>query len=435
MAYDRYSDYSVDGKIKASKQATAFGDVPSLGVNNKIPTSLLEGFNLNYSIIFDSAAFITDPTGCLAYAGNAAGNTPISNLNNIFDIGSFDFLTNPMTYDCFYATIASNGDIMSVLNPEDLTKDIDGHDRTAEIQANNVMFVIPTRYSKRNSASISISTEWQNGTAYAHTLDSHKYKYLALGVYEGKILDNKLMSISGQAPTTSTTREVFRIAAQANGPGWHLTNWHEWQLYKDMVFMGLKSFDSQRRLGEGNTRGNVTDPQVTLSSGMLNAAGPYAGTVGESNPTSPVKYLIENPWGNRWQFLDDLVISAGYEDGGTYWADVYAGQTLTPTDLMTDKVKIGRVPLANITAGSSAFATAIDTSDVGWGLWANNAGSDSTGLCDRHWYNGTPPDLRVGLVGGSSAGGSHAGVSALALSDALGNSHWGTGARVAFVFD
>lgn len=436
MTYDRYSDYRVDGKISASKQATVAGDVPVLGLNNKIPARLIEGSELNYSLTFDAAVFETDPTGCLTYSDDATGSTPIVNVDNDLSIGSFDIRTNPLTRDCYYATISGAGEILSVLNPYDLTEDIDGRDVTAEIQTENVMFVIPTRYSSRSATKLSISTDWQKGTPYAHTFDGHTYKYLAIGVYEGAIVNNKLMSVSGVAPTTSTTRPDFRTAAQANGTGWHLVNWHEWLLYRDMVLMGLKSFDSQRRLGQGNSRGNFTDPKVTLSSGMLDAAGPYAGTVGETDPVSPVKFLIENPWANRWQFLDDFVVSAGYEEPeGQFWADIYAGQTLTPTDLTSDKVKIGSVPLQNITASFNTYCTKIQTTDAGWGLWDVNAGTDSTGLCDRHWANGTPPDLRLGLVGGSSNVGSDDGLSALLLNFTLGSSIWTHGARVAFVFD
>lgn len=436
MTYDRYSDYRVDGKISASKQATVAGDVPVLGLNNKIPARLIEGSELNYSLTFDAAVFETDPTGCLTYSDDATGSTPIVNVDNDLSIGSFDIRTNPLTRDCYYATISGAGEILSVLNPYDLTEDIDGRDVTAEIQTENVMFVIPTRYSSRSATKLSISTDWQKGTPYAHTFDGHTYKHMAIGVYEGTIVNNKLMSVSGVEPTTSTTRSTFRTAAQANGEGWHLTNWHEWLLYRDMVLMGLKSFDSQRRLGQGNSRGDSTAPKVTLSSGSLNLAGPYAGTVGETDPVSPVKFLVENPWGNRWQFLDDFVVSAGYEEpAGQFWADIYAGQTLTPTDLTSNKVKIGSVPLQNITASFNTYCTKIQTTDAGWGLWDVNAGTDSTGLCDRHWGNGTPPDLRLGLVGGSSADGSSDGLSALLLAHALGRSNWGCGARVAFVFD
>jgi len=437
MTYDRYSDYRVDGRISASRQATEAGDVPVLGLNKRIPSALLEGGELNFSLQFDPAVFTTDPTGCLTYSGDAAGSIPISNLNNDLEIGSFDFKTNPLTRDCFYATIAGNGDILSVLDPYDLSKDTVGNDVSQEIQDENVMFIIPTRYSKRNANGISISTDPKNGTAYAHTFNGHVYKYLALGVYEGAIVSGKLKSSSGKEPTTNTTRPNFRTAAQANGTGWHLVNWHEWQLYRDTVLFGLKSFDSQRRLGQGNSRGNSTTPTVTLSSGMLDAAGPYAGMVGtdDLNTTSPVKFLIENPWSNRWMFLDDFVVSQGYEESGAYLADVYAGQALTPTDLTTDKVKIGSVPLQNITASHNNWCTQIQTDEAGWGLWNNWSGSDSTGLCDKHWANGTPPDLRLGLVGGSSYDGSYCGLSALYLGNALGHSAWLTGARLAFAFD
>ena len=293
------------------------------------------------------------------------------------------------------------------------------------------MLVIPTLYSERNANGISISSKKSQGIPYAHTYDGHTYKYLAIGVYEGTIVDGKLMSVSGSAePTHTKTRAEFRAAAQANGDGWMLTNWHVRQLIRDLTLLIGKSFDSQRNFGQGfSTGGSDAAGSRALVPGLANALGRYAGNA--TGTSNVVKCLIENPWASKWEFIDDIM--TGFNDVDQAYTDIYVGQQLEVEDDLSKMTLMDELETTDMHASTNAFSTAIHTDEVGWGLWYNHDGTDATGLCDKHWSN--PSAQRLALAGGSSGDGSTGGVSALGLGNALSAAFWAIGARPAFVFD
>ncbi len=423
-------DFTAMGHLRSRKQAEQMGDAVLLEADGCIPASFVRGASWRYGLAFDPTAFETDPTGSLTYSEGCSMHRPVSNLGNILDVGTWG-MTDAMLRDDFYATINGAGDILHTLDPYDLSKDVNGVDVSAEIATENVMYCAKLCYTKRNASGILHSSNINDGEAYAHTLGGHKYNYLAIPVYKGTIIDGKLKSVSGHQPTYNETRGTFRTAAQANGENWHLINFHERQFMRDRILFALKSFDSQRRIGNGYSVGGTTENPAGLVSGQLDQAGPFAGNVTAVN--QPVKCFVENFWGDKWEFIDDFVVDVGREDEDGKWVDVYAGQNVLADDLLTSKTKIASLPVTDLTVSTNFFATKIKTDDVDWGLWDNNAGSDSTGLCDRHWS--FPTAQRLGFAGGSSRNGSAGGVSALSLDVFLSIRNWFLGARAAFVFD
>lgn len=437
--YDRLVDYSVDGKITASdvirgKQAGRPGDAVMLGDDGLIPKRFLREEKFTVGMAYDEDIFETDDEGCLTYSADATGMIPVSNNNNNLDIGSFNFDSNLLYRDWFYATLDEDSDIISILNPYNLNKSIDGKDTSVEIQNNNTMICIPTLYSKGWDKGITYSNDPDKGTPYAHTIDGHTSMYRAYGVYESSLKDGKLMSVSGVYPARNITRTDFRTYAQANGAGWGLTNWYDRQLINHLMgIFPIKRFNSQDGLGNGFTSGgnSSTNPEGSLT-GSLNTAGVFAGDTLVS--TNPVKSIIENPWGSKWEFIDDFVVDKGYTVNDEHFIDIYAGQNSQPDDLLTSKTKIATVQVNQIESSYSMFCTKINTGDNVWGLFDNHAGSATTGLCDRHWVNGSAQ--RLGVAGGGSyVGGVGAGVSALGLYGALSGSVWLLGCRLAFSFD
>lgn len=431
MTYDWESDYSVRGKISAGKQAEQAGDAVLLGSNGKIPDRFISGSDFKYTLSFDAATFATDPTACLTYADDCAGFTRVDGSESSSLVahspGSWGE-DNPLISSIFYATIA-DGTIHHVLDPADLSKGIDGVDRSTEIQQENVMMMVPTLYSKRNASGISISSKPSQGTAYAHTYDGHTYKYLGIPVYQGSMVGNKLMSVSGATPARNKTRAEFRTAAQANGEGWLLPNWHVNQLMRDLVLLWGKSFDSQRTFGQGFSTGGSSSNPEGLTTGLTNALGRFAGNAAGTG--NAVKCGVENWWADKWRFCDDIL--TGYNETDEAWADIYVGQQLQVQDDLTKMVLMDELETTNMHASTNAFCTAIHTDEVGWGLWNNHDGTDATGLCDRHWSN--PSAQRLCICGGGSTAGSGCGVSALALNFALSDATWAIGARPAFVMD
>ena len=442
--YDHGNDWKVRGHLQAAMQAQNEGDAVLLGADGKIPGEFVSGSGFRYGLAFNPTTFKTDPTGCLTYTLECANHTPVSNLNNVLSTGSWK-KEDPMLAECFYATISADGDILHVLNPNNLAQDINGVDVSAEITTENVMFCVPTRYISRNASGIVHSSRPSDGIPYAHRRGGHTYKYCAIGVYPGVTVNdngtNKLKSVSGVTPTNNTTGENFRQYAKNNDTDleWHVWNFHEWALMRDMTLFCLKSFDSQRRLGQGVSTGGSSGNPNFQNNGTLNASGMFAGDV--SGTTSSVKCLIENSWATVWQLVDDCLLTAYRAKTGTepfaYYQDFYVGDNDNAhvDDLTTSKILAYSMPIPDtrLSSGGWVYSDVIETSEQAWGMPNNLTGGDAAGLCDGHYMQGAAQ--RAIRVGGASNGGSHDGLSALALDNALSHASWTAGARLAFSFD
>ena len=391
-------------------------------------------FGITFSMTFNATTFQTDPTGCLTYADDCAGFTPVSSppssLGKCGTIGSWVMSadgtsTNKLLNDCFYATFTSAGVLHEKLNPQDLTKKIatwNGSSWTSasgssSITTEDTMFCIPTLYLSSTSSKISISTKSSSGTAYAHTIGGHTYKYLAIGVYPTNVTSSVAYSKSGANSTVSTTRPNFRTYSTGktvkNGKAM-VWNFYQWQLLRIMTIFAMKSFNGQSQIGAG---GYTYGAQV---SGHTNTYGPFAGSTSTSASTSNgMKAFVEDWWGHNWEFIDDFVNLSKV---------VYVGQNAVPDDTSSNKTSIGSF-------ASQGFPNAISTTAISWGLGTNSSGSSTVGLCDSQYvdYSGS----YLGLVGGGSfdVSGGSAGPSCLSASNALSYSAGNRGARLAFVFD
>lgn len=438
--YNYGNDYSVRGHLRAEMQAEQAGDVVVLEGDGFIPNRFLRGSGWKYSLAFDPTTFQTDPEGCLTYGNDCQNHTPVLNTQNVMDVGDWT-KDDPFFEDCYYCTMNGDGDILHELDPSNLAQSVNGVDCSTEITQNNVMFVIPRRFVKRNSSGIVHSSMEGAGAAYAHARGGRVYGNLAIGVYPGTIVNGKLMSVSGVKATSSTPGSTFRADAKANNADleWHIWNWHEYQLYKDMVLFACKNFNVQSAIGKGqcNAGNNVG---VWQNNGQLNASGMFAGDNSATN--APVKAILENVWGQIWQLVDDCVLTAYRTDSTDpsnplYFQDLYAGtnDNASITDDTTRKDLVASIPIPSnrLSSGGWVYSKTIDTSDKGWGLPADMSGGDSVGLCDGHYMLGN--GLRAVRVGGASVHGLDGGVSALSLDLALSSSGWAFGARLAFTFD
>ena len=383
----------------------------SLAADGVYNVAMTISFGWKVSMTFNANTFKTDPTGCLAYADDAAGMTPMANSNSslakVSNFGSWDKECD-LYKDLFYATFTDQGELHEVLNPEDLTLTEDGG--ASHITTENTMLCIPTMYMKGESAKLSISSKSDEGTAYAHTIDGQVYDYLALGVYHGYVQSGKLKSISGVLPTKSTTRANFRTYARANTVQNGVAiqqNYHQRKLLNQIgCFFPCKSFDGQRKIGQG---GHSYSSNTT---GTMNKMGMFAGNV--NGTSSAVKALVENPWGSQYEFIDDFVVMA---------RAVYVGQNSNPTDDTNNKTNIGSMK-------DTGFCTTILTSDQAWGLPNDSSGSNSVGLCDYHWVDAGSNYL--GYVGGNSdnVSNGNAGPSYLNAYNDFSNSNTNIGARL-----
>lgn len=403
-----------------------------------------------FGMSFDAATFLTDPTGCLTYTDDCADFTPVSSppsvLGTVGTIGSWGYnddgsSSNILLNECFYATFDSSGVMHQKLNPNDLAEVIatwndndkiwEGSSGASAIASEDTMFVIPTVYLSSSATSIKLSGKSTEGTAYAHTIGGHTYKYLGIGVYESYNNSNVAQSWSGVASTGSVSRPNWRTYSTGKtvSSGYAMIwNWYQFNLWRIMTIFAMKSFNGQSRIGQGGFTYNGG-----VGQGLCNAMGPFAGSsTATASASTSVKAFIENPWGYKYEFIDDFIHE--YDDT-TH--KVYIGQNAVPTDTPSS---VGGT-VADKTGftwslTSSGWPGVIDTSSAIWGLGQSSGGSTTKGLCD-YTYTTTSSGIYTGLVGGYSGNVSigNAGPSFLYANLGVSNAYTSYGARLAVVFD
>jgi hypothetical protein len=403
---------------------------------DRLLQSITVGKSIVFSMAFNASTFATDPRGCLTYSDDCAGFTPVgsppSALGACQTVGSWDMnedgsSSNPYLNKCFYATFDSAGNLHQRLNPKDLTQVISVWNATSKkwidssgssaITTENTMFCFPALYRKGSANSVTIGDTAKSGVAYGATIDGHTYEYEAIGVYEGYVNGSKLMSLSGKASSANITRPTFRTYAAANtvknGKAM-VWNFHQWRDWWHLCLFAAKDFNGQRAIGQGGFPYKGSTGQ-----GLCNKMGLWAGcTVASADASHSVKALIENPWGYKFEFIDDFVNIQGW---------MYAGQNSKPTDDVNNKVSM---PLVT----SSGWQKSAKTAGPWWGMPNNVGGSSTTYQCD---YLLSANGTFLGGVGGYSDYVSlgYAGPSCLNAFASLSSSISSLGARLAFVFD
>lgn len=394
-------------------------------------------------------------TYTISPSGAISGNyTPIANNSassgsytstSTSNVGSWGFDSEGYgPFGSFYAAFdpTQNNKMICHLNPYDLTKSVDNE--SVPVDSYNIMWCLPTVYWKTDSSGNLILTNDSNagGTAYAHTIDGEVYNYIAIGVYEAskKTIGSTdvLVSTSGTTPLVSSTRATFRdyannqsvstVDGSSSNVNGHAMVWnfYQWELYKYCALAVMGGWDSQSIAGNGSSYGG--SPYYDTP-GLLNAAGPYAGTKGSVSNTSyiqdPVKVFIENAWGSVYDFVDGVVIN-----GRTIVVDTKS----VPTDA-TSGANI--TAYSNVLPSSSGYGSSPSTTAGVWGMPTANSGSSTSGLYDYVYVSSS--DSRVLCVGGFSYTSTSTapiyGLSYAGANNSLSYSSTFIGGRLAFVFD
>ena len=412
-----------------------------------------DGGAYSYTITYDSSAMSTTSA-----AISTADMTPISSPSYSGGVtsgyGSWEWNTTTGVgpFNSFYAAFdMSNGNrFVDILNPFDLTETINGVDITSDLSHYNIMWVLPTVYWSSTSTTLTLTNDsTSGGVAYAHTVDGHVYRYIAIGVYEASTATvndlTVLTSTSGATPTVSQSRATFRtyahnytmnsdLATNVSNPAYSmLWTFYQWELYKYCSLTLMENFNSQNTVGNGYVY-NSGSNQVTT--GSTNASGPYAGNPGLITDASTyatygsdsVKLFIENAWGGLWEFVDGVVVN------GT--SGFYIDTKDTPDDSNTAGGYVTYYQQALM--ATEGYATDIMTDPQVWGYQTGSAnGSATTGVTDYCWTSGSAD--RVFCVAGyapnSATDAVKYGLSVSASTSALSHSANYIGSRLAFVFD
>lgn len=402
-----------------------------------------DGGTYSYTITYNASA-MSSGTAAISVSDMTAISHSNTAVLESMNKGSWtwDLTTGIGPFNSFYAAFdINNGNrFVSILNPEDLSKKIDG---TTLGSGYNIMWVLPTVYWKVADGNITLTNDsTAGGTAYAHTIDGHVYNYIAIGVYEATSDNNssptKLTSETGKLPLVSKTRAQFRSLADAytmdsslgSNAYSMLWNFYQWELYKYCSLAVMEDFNSQNIVGWGHTYGST----YAFNTGATDSLGPYAGKVSTDVATggdSSVKLFLENSWGGVSEFVDGAVFV-----GNT---GVYIDTSSVPTDSTTAGGNVTWNALTMPT--SSGFPTQISTDAAtwGWGVGSSYGGSATTGLADKTYPASSSTGDKVLYVGGTSdtnaSGSVNYGLSFARAANDTSYSNPTMGSRLALVFD
>ncbi len=371
-----------------------------------------------------------NPSTRVEYLYDAAGMTPASmNFSTgVFSYGSWaDIWFVRDNHPCM---LKSDGTVDYWLKDDDYTQkytDGSASDVSNTAYGGNCFSAIPLIWVKRYqegdySYTVFCEERYDDGYfAYAHTdAQGHIMPYLFYPAFRGSLVDNKLRSLKGQAQDNSANTTTERTAAQANGSGYDILQWVDWQLLMDMCYLVGKSTDLQTTFGQGHTTGGASAADL-LTTGTLSDKGRFYGY---AETTNAVKvFHTEVCWGDRWERIIGCL-----QDHGVW------KMKMTPEGSSYNLTGAGYDATGETISQPGAGATF-----GGWFAAARNTpqgllptalnGSSTTYYCDYHYIN--VGILSVPLVGGSCEDGLRCGRYGRAT-DTAGYARWPIGASLSY---
>lgn len=345
-----------------------------------------------------------NPSTRVEYLYDAEGMTPASmNFSTgVFNYGSWaDIWFVRDNHPCM---VKSDGAVDYWLKDDDYTQkytDGSASDVSNTAYNGNCFSAIPLIWVKRYqegdySYTIFCEERYDDGYfAFAHTdAQGRIMPYLFYPAFRGSLVDGKLRSLKGQTQDNSTTTTAERTAAQANGSGYDILQWPDWQLLMDMCYLIGKSTDLQGTFGQGHTTGGTSAADL-LTTGTISDKGRFYGY---AETTNAVKvFHTEVCWGDRWERIIGCL-----QDHGVW------KMKMTPEGSGYNLTGAGYDAVGETIPWPGA-----DETFGGWFSAARNApqgllptaltGSGTTYYCDYHYINASI--LAVPTVGGDCVNG------------------------------
>ena len=371
-----------------------------------------------------------NPSTRVEYLYDAEGMTPASmNFSTgVFNYGSWaDIWFVRDNHPCM---VKSDGTVDYWLQDDDYTKkytDGSASDVSNTAYGGNCFSAIPLIWVKRYqegdySYTVFCEERYDDGYfAYAHTdAQGHIMPYLFYPAFRGSLVDGKLRSLKGQAQDNNTSATAERTAAQANGSGYDILQWGDWQLLMDMCYLIGKSTDLQTTFGQGHTTGGTSAADL-LTTGTLSDKGRFYGY---AETTNAVKvFHTEVCWGDRWERIIGCL-----QDHGTWKMKMTpegSGYNLTGAGYDA----VGEiVPQPGEAAGFGGYFSAARNTPQGL-LPTALGGSSITYYCDYHYLSSAI--LSVPFVGGYCEAGSLGG-RCVHVGSVAGSVRWNIGASLSY---
>lgn len=371
-----------------------------------------------------------NPSTRVEYLYDAVGMTPaaMNFSTGVFNYGSWaDIWFVRDNHPCM---LKSDGTVDYWLKDDDYTQkytDGSASDVSNTAYGGNCFSAIPLIWVKRYqegdySYTVFCEERYDDGYfAYAYTdAQGRIMPYLFYPAFRGSLVEGKLRSLKGRMPGNNTTTTAERTAAQANGNGYDILQWGDWQLLMDMCYLIGKSTNLQATFGQGHTTGGTSAADL-LTTGTLSDKGRFYGY---AETTNAVKvFHTEVCWGDRWERIVGCL-----QDHGVWKMKMTpegSGYNLTGAGYDAVGETMPQV-------GSDAFIS-------GWFSTARNTpqgllptalrGSSATYYCDAHSLDiGV---LSVPVVGGGCVNSSNCG-RYVAVNNSFEYAGWYFGASLSY---
>ncbi len=364
-------------EIKAAKLGNTNVSAVYIGDNKVWPNSLISYITIDQTI--------TDPASMIM--GNVNGSAIQWIRSNTHRVLGKYTAENTVSYCQLLDT--------------DSTKYYDGTTANLTGSEGDVFVKLPAFYYKAEEISTDV---WQIGFARSKPDDTWKTwdGNDLIGTYEAYNSSSKLYSRSGVSSTASVSQANFKTYARARGTGYTLVKWKHHCMLAFLFYALYGNTNSQAICGAG-TNSNEK------STGGTNALGMEDTVAGGNGDSGSINFLgLENWWGNKYEWVDNVVVDARVwkvtEDDGT----VRQAGTGGSSDNYISKVLIG------------------ENLDM---IPTSASGSRTQGYCDYYYRSSNSSRVVARSYDGSSAYGG------VAYADAyLGSSSPSTyhGSRLAF---
>ena len=158
--------------------------------------------------------------------------------------------------------------------------------------------------------------------------NGNELDYVLIPAYEGSVANNKLQSIAGVQPAAYFNPISGETAASARGTGWHMTTAQFESASQMLQMIEYGTMNAQAANEKGICMLNDDGVNnLSCTTGSTAALGNGSGAaISSTNPSGTysndgyraVRYRgMENPWGNIWHTLANVVIYGdGYSRGG-----------------------------------------------------------------------------------------------------------------------
>ena len=391
--------------------------------NNYVSKKELGDLAKHYSYIIDFSK--SDPASMITYADDSDAAAMSTDW--------FDILGLKLC-------VLKDGKVLYYLNPNNVTKQINGAAADITTLGNDVMLEIPRMgtncmWINQDKLKITITTAPNHAGYDYRAFSLHKYNdcdKIYIGRYHACLNNNKMYSSSGKTPMVSQTLAQHRTYATNRGTGYTDIGICDDILLQCLYLLIVKNFNSQSAVGRG-----IVDTNAKHNTGEANTFGWLnGGSSNRTNGNTAVCCLgLENFWGNIFVWEDGIIKTpvSGNVSQQTItmaqYADQYnsngSGYEIITTQTYAQLANYYQNGFMGRVAGVPKFIFLPNSSTV-----SASGRSESTYMCD--WHHIELSATTISHFGGNWAHGLTAGAFDRNLSAAPSSAYGDVGSRLVF---